>query len=606
MSAMTRIAILTGICLGLTASTWGRLGLRAADERAGEPARELVAANESDTVRTRRLGTLTVYPWDISPDARGVIVHDWGAMELAVRDLRTGQLRRVTEGAGPDASGDYAWAGRGVYSPDGGRIAHAWVDEGCGRAVRVVELASGESRSVLPCTDDLDYYSPWDWTPDGTGLLVVLGLDDGSSRMATLDVEGGTLREIATFPEGRDFTRPRYSADGRFVVYSAERAGSSGVDLFSVPVEGGTERPLTRDSGDEYLFGWESGGEAMVFYRTDGLDSGVYRVAFRQGRTVGEPQLVRRNVWHATPLGSTSDGFAYLVPVEQRQVQTASVDLEDGGQLTAFAPVEDPSVGSSSGGAWSADGRSLAYVRRSEGDARLVVLGVEDGESREYPFPLDGGGMLLEWALDGRALLAYGLDGELGWGVFRIDLRSGDATALLLERHADLGSDWRTLSFSPDRRRLVAGGTGPAEDEIRVYDLETGTSTVVTRADRVWRTAVSPDGTRVAFWIGTEPATLHVVSMRGGTAERVPVDPVSIPWGLAWTPDGRHLAWASQGALRRVPVAGGAPAVIAEDLTCSTGYFHLRFSPDGRRVSCTGGSWRGEVWLLETGEATSR
>ena len=58
---------------------------------------------------------------DASPDGRYVTDILWGTGDLAVRELATGETRRVTNNGGnggfPEAS---------VFSPDGARIAYVW------------------------------------------------------------------------------------------------------------------------------------------------------------------------------------------------------------------------------------------------------------------------------------------------------------------------------------------------------------------------------------------------------------------------------------------------------------------------------------------------
>jgi len=601
MKTTSLFVILTGLIVGL-----GALGARSVADGSAISATAadggaLILAG-ADTLSARRMRTIDVWPWDVSPDGRHVTIIDWQTGgNLAVIDLVSGETQRLTSDAALEADG--GWAGAGVFSPDGSRIAYSWIQNDCGRAgsprytteIRVIERRAGaEPVTVVPCRDDILYYSPWDWMPDGTGLLVVFGLEDGSRRMTTVGVADGSIREIATFPGDRTFDRPRYSPDGRHVVYSARRNGSEEADLYATPTAGGPEFAVVRQTGSDVLFGWEAGGSHLLSYNIDGLRTGLYRTPLREGRPASDPEVVRRDLWRAVPIGQTRAGFAYVVTVEQAQVQTASIDIERGRLLVPFAPVEDPSIGASKGGAWSPDGRYLAYLRTPAGEApRLVIRSVDGSETREYPFRLDGGGESITWTPDGDRLIVGGQTE----GLYEIDLQSGDARPLLVEPDADFGSDWRARSHTPDGHFVVLANTGPDRDQIRVHDVANGTSRVIARASFISATAVSPDGSTLAFASDTD-GTINTVPMTGGQVVELYRNPDLRGWSLQWTPDGRFLVWVG-GGVWRMSAQGGEPTRIGELPAPFGGYANLRIQPGGNGISYTGGQWRGEVWLLE-------
>ncbi|MFH0946510.1 MAG: hypothetical protein V2A76_15045, partial [Planctomycetota bacterium] len=64
---------------------------------------------------------------DVSPDGRFLTQTDRDTGDLAVLDLLTGQMRRVTDTGSWEGSG--SWAEMSVYSPDGSEIAYQWFNE---------------------------------------------------------------------------------------------------------------------------------------------------------------------------------------------------------------------------------------------------------------------------------------------------------------------------------------------------------------------------------------------------------------------------------------------------------------------------------------------
>ena len=133
---------------------------------------------------------------------------------------------------------------------------------------------------------------------------------------------------------------------------------------------------------------------------------------------------------------------------------------------------------------------------------------------------------------------------------------------IALERHSGTGVDIATVngdgtgdrsgvisgapfirdpSWAPDGRRLAFSSDGDGNDEIYVYDTDSGVRTRVTfdpAPDR--EPAWSPDGTRLVFQSARDGnPELYVVAATGGTPARLTFDPA----------DDRQPAWSTNGAI---------------------------------------------------------
>ncbi len=604
------------------------------DVRPFIPVDGISTSRAQEAYQTRRLNTLTAWPWDISPDARQLTIIDWGTGDLALMDLVTGEVSRVTDKGSWEKSNE--WSGGGKFSPDGRLIAHAWVSGAClqkaseeGNSsdalfmeIRVTDRESpGDSRVVLPCTPyGFGAIFPADWSPDGRQILLGLPGAEDSARFALLSAADGTLTEVGSVPDGDDVRFARFSPNGRHIVYSAPGRDEGTSDVFYLPLDGGSPRTLIHRPGRNQVLGWENEGQSLVFQSEDGLSSGVFQVSVRDNVVpTGEPERIRSGLWRVSSLGSTDRGFAYLTTVGQAQVHTATLDLESRRLTSPPAPVEDPSLGASSEPAWSPDGQWLAYVRTPTGGGqpRLVVRSVEGGEARELPFPLTGDGNLW-WRPGSTRILALGVHGDQGQGLYEIDLESGETRAVLTSEDRWLGRV-TTASMSADARTFVIAKAAEERDRVTAYDLDTGEASQVpaggSNPDRlfVMTAGISPDGRVLAYTTGAEGgAEVWMVPLSGGEARRL-YTPPSSAWGLRsleWLPDGSAFlvvaadfssmtpdAQPAERRLLRISRDGGE----VEDLTeapFQTGRFH----PDGNWIAFTQGGWKGEVWLMGAGD----
>lgn len=128
-----------------------------------------------------------------------------------------------------------------AWSPAGDAIAYLFDNPDVGFRLWRCDLATGERRQL----SDQPAVGRPAWSPDGRWLAVVRGNTEGGSDIWLVDATGsGEERRLVG---GAWETRsPSFSPDGKTLAFLSGEAGS--LDVWVVPVEGGTPKQLTENT----------------------------------------------------------------------------------------------------------------------------------------------------------------------------------------------------------------------------------------------------------------------------------------------------------------------------------------------------------------------
>ena len=436
-----------------------------------------------------------------------------------------------------------------------------------------------------------------DVSPDGRTIVFDL-LGD----LYTLPIDGGRATRITS---GLAYdVQPRFSPDGRRIVFVSDRSGGDNVWLANA--DGTDTVQLTKGNNNLYV-------------SPEFTPDGQYVIASRSGG-----------------LGGTAKLWMYHV---------------DGGSGVALStePATPPTQ-KQIGAAFGKDGRYLWFAART-GDwqynsigpqYQLHVLDRETGRRSQMTTRF-GSGFRPTLSPDGRWLV-YGTRFETQTGLRLRDLDTQEERWLAFPvQHDDMESRapldaYPGFAFTPDSRSVVVSyggeiwrvpvdGSAPAKipftaevqlamgPEVRFeYPIDTAATFT---ARQIRDLAPSPDGRQLAF---VALDRVHVMSLPDGAPTRVSSDSVGefLP---VWSPDGTSLAWvtwhdAQGGAIHRAtrqPRGGWR----VQSLTTGRALFtDLAWSPRGDRIVAVraaarelqeaGGSFNGPaaaefVWVPATG-----
>jgi len=396
-----------------------------------------------------------------------------------------------------------------------------------------------------------------DVSPDGQTIVFDL-LGD----LYTIPVGGGTATRL-THGLAHDM-QPRFSPDGRHIVFVSDRSGDDNVWI--LPLDG-EPRPLSTGWDATYLSPeWTPDGKYIVvakapplggahklwLYHVDGgrgLEMAAGSAALRMmGPAFGSDP---RYVWFAQRNGYWS--YNAILP----QYQIAVYDREAGTRTTMSSR-----YGSAFRPALSPDGKWLTYGSRYDAETGLVLRDLASGEERWLAYPIQRDDQESIANMD--VLPGYGFTPDsravvisYGGQIWRVPVDGSEATQIPFAVNAEVA-------------------VGPAvEFEYPIEDTPTFTV-------RQIRDAVpSPDGARIAF---SALDRLYIVELPDGQPRRLTNDETG-EFHPTWSPDGRAIAYVtwndSIGHIKRVSASGGRPTQLTR---VSAYYQEPAWSPDGRRI----------------------
>jgi len=83
--------------------------------------------------------------------------------------------------------------------------------------------------------------------PGKNGLIAFDTLDGGASQIYTIRPNGSDLRQLTGVSEGGTAFTPRWSADGRLIVYGSDQTGN--LEIYIMNADGSGKRQWLEDTG---------------------------------------------------------------------------------------------------------------------------------------------------------------------------------------------------------------------------------------------------------------------------------------------------------------------------------------------------------------------
>jgi len=533
----------------------------------------------------------------LTADGKYISNMDWDTGDVVQFEVASGQTRRITN-RGPWTETDKSYENQ-AFSRDGKQIAYdtTGLDP---HQLRIRNLDGSGLRTLCSSNEKGDHVLPLDWSPDAGSILALRRVPSKANELTLISTADGSVRVLRSLTSAWNlFERASFSPDGRFVAFSFVREGSPPQgDVFLMTADGRNEVVVAGHPAEDELLGWTPDGRSLVFLSDRSGTWDIWGVHITGGKQQGEPELLKKHFgvdsYYSNVLGFAPDGSCYYKTVTRfGGLYNGAVDLETGKVLVPPALVTTRYTGAPSELTWSLDGRNLAYKSRQgewgPGNNILTIRSTATGEER-FLSPRLRGVMHISWVPDGRSVIAGGTTGTES-GIFRIDTETSGITRLADFRwDPKLCPDGKTLVFvkwTTDGPIIAKRNLDTGEESEVVKGITGGTGT--------WHYDLSPDGREVVFQVD---GAVKTVSLNGGEPREL-FRGLAKLYELRWTRDGRYIIARAGSEIWRVPAQGGTPLKL--DLSVPK---MMRFSftlhPDNRRFafSVNEGS-KSELWVLE-------
>jgi Tol biopolymer transport system component len=426
------------------------------------------------------------------------------------------------------------------FSPDGAQLLFTRQHPGAGidhADLFRVPILGGEPRKLIPDVGDADF------SPDGRQIAFTRNSSQPGVLAAELLVvatDGGEPRRLARF-EQHILYAPRFHPNGRSVVVTSIRFGTSGVQLEIVDLDGKKVRTLEPPPS--------LGGASSAAWLADGSE-----IVYSQALLVryGGSQIVRQNV-----------GNGRSKPLLWAPFETTALDvLPDGRLLADFASTrqsltEVPLRSVSPGTRWltrgtgtdrqpvfSPDGAWVAFSSNRSGNLEIWEISRKTGTVRRLTEDAAD-----DWdpgfTPDGRLIWSSGRSGHL-------EIWIADADGSAPRRLTDDGTDAENPTATPDGW-VVYNSAHEKKAGLWKVRVDGSQATQLVASQDTNLPDVSPDGRYVAYGrpsIG--PNVVRVARVSDGTILpfqiRVPRPRATdVPMGrVRWMPGGKSIVFVGQ------------------------------------------------------------
>jgi len=550
----------------------------------------------------------------VSSDGEYATFTDWNLGNLAIRNLKTGENKPLTnEGTW---KGPIQYALFSVISPDGKQVAYGWYNAKGIWELRILKIGSQTPVSLYSCVAD-EYPIPELWFADGK--KIIFSTVHEKKKIWQLFSINITSKEVRKLKEASGISSPvnvSLSTDEKYIAYELPGlSAKNSYDIHLMSIDTQEESVLIENPANDRLLGWMPGRNELLFTSDRSNTTDVWAVNTSGEKSTEIQKRILTNVGDIGPMGFTRDGSLYYgINSNIFESFTLPFDQNTGKILntprTAF-------LGSIFDVSWLPDGESL-ICRKYSNDwiLRLLIYNSKSGESQILANNLDIKGEP-KISPDSKSVLAFGYDKlrseDINYegGIYSIDIKTGFPVEIKVKQkiNENGGVEW-----DKDGKNIFYIN----DNHLIKHNIETGDEKILfTNKNLFFGPALkrSFDGRDILFdgiADTREPAKLnegeaYLLSIPENGGEIKILCKAFFSGGMlkrfSLTPDGKYIYFSAaappqgQSILCRIPAAGGTPEIIWQ----SKGYriVGISINPDGKNIALSTAVNQGEIRVIE-------
>jgi len=552
----------------------------------------------------------------VSADGEYATFTDWNFGNLAIRNLKTGENKPLTnEGTW---KGPIQYALFSLISPDSKQVAYGWYNAKGIWELRILKIGSQTPVSLYSCVAD-EYPIPELWFADGKKIIFYTVHEKKKIwQLSSINVINKEVRMLKE-ANGISISSPvnvSLSTDEKYIAY--ELPGSSvknSYDIHLMSIDTKEELMHIENHANDRLLGWLPGRNELLFTSDRSNTTDVWAVNTSGEKSTGIPKRILTNVGDILPMGFTMDGSLYY-GIHSSIFESFTLPFDQNiGKLsdsprTAFSvPIFDVS--------WLPDGESLICRKYSDDWIfTLILYNSKSGESQTLANNLDIKGDS-KISPDSKSVLAFGYDKSRSedtnyeGGIYSIDIKTGLPVEIKVKQKINKngGVEWdkdgKNIFYINDNH-LIKHNIETGDEKIlftnknlffgpalkRSFD---GRDLLFDGLADIDKAAKLNEGEAYLLSIpesGGEIKILCKAIFSGGMLKR-----------FSLTPDGKFIYFSAvtppqeQSILCRIPAAGGTPETIWQ----SKGYriVGISINPDGKNIALSTAVNQGEIRVIE-------
>lgn len=348
---------------------------------AGEPSAEAPTTPQASA---------TEQPLPTEAEGRLAFVAGDGSLwDIYVLDVKGGEPTPLTEGL----LGQWP-----RWSPDGQRLVFLSLppEEGLvggllsDKGELVVITADGAEQQTIAATGKTEIYSPaLGWSPDGRKIAWESGArsDEVPAGINAIDLETGESNELAP---GHPGAMPAWSPDGSLIAFvSYEDEEEPNPDIYIMEGDGSNVRRLAHRDGDDIGPRWSPDGRHIVWWvrKTGGEGHELFMAEVDKGK-VKQLGSGSRPIW--SPDGRR---IAFMNLVEENNVDIFVLDVDGGERVNVTNDAARDMWPT-----WSPDGTRIAFVSQRDNPQGEIYMVNADGSDLQRLTDNDLTEAMLAWS----------------------------------------------------------------------------------------------------------------------------------------------------------------------------------------------------------------